>query len=222
MDSPAALAADQQGALWVVDTGNHRVLRMDNAAAKPIGGAADGVLGQPDFSQNNPSISADGLTWPSAIAVESVLASGIWTPSRLWVGDGVRNRVLLFTNPTSKPDGGAADLVLGQPTFTDSAFATTRNGMNGVSGLAVAGGTLWVDVDSRSATQLKILADVTYPATCMASICALASAPEPRSATVVGPGRASSRVATALVAPVRSVVRNWASMIASSAPVAIE
>ncbi len=144
MDSPAALAADQQGALWVVDTGNHRVLRMDNAAAKPIGGAADGVLGQPDFSQNNPSISADGLTWPSAIAVESVLASGIWTTSRLWVGDGVRNRVLLFTNPASKPDGGAADLVLGQPTFTDSAFATTRNGMNGVSGLAVAGGTLWV------------------------------------------------------------------------------
>ena len=50
---PAGLAVDQSGRLWVVDSRNNRVLRFDNAASKPNGASADGVLGQSDFTSNS-------------------------------------------------------------------------------------------------------------------------------------------------------------------------
>ncbi len=50
MYKPVSVFADSQGRLWVADNYNNRVLRFDNAAFKPNGAEADGVLGQADFT----------------------------------------------------------------------------------------------------------------------------------------------------------------------------
>ncbi|NBD34676.1 MAG: hypothetical protein GVY30_01600, partial [Chloroflexi bacterium] len=49
---PYGLWVDEGGDLWVADPQNHRVLRWDDAATLTNGEAADGVLGQPDFTSN--------------------------------------------------------------------------------------------------------------------------------------------------------------------------
>ena len=108
MRGPQKMATDSSGRLWVVDSDNARVLRFDNAAAKPNGAPADGVLGQPDFTSQTSATTSQGMSWPAGITVDS---SG-----RLWVGD--IGRVLRFDNAASKPNGAPADGVLGQPNFT--------------------------------------------------------------------------------------------------------
>ena len=50
MRNPNGAWITPDDSLWVADTGNHRVLRFNNASTKPSGAAADGVLGQPDFT----------------------------------------------------------------------------------------------------------------------------------------------------------------------------
>lgn len=148
MNAPQGVAVDALGRLWVADTLNHRVLRFDNAAAKPIGGNADAVLGQVNFLQNISAVSASGLMKPTCVSVESNIFL-----TKLWVGDG-NNRVLLYNNPAGKPNGGAADKVLGQINFTISSSALERGRMHGVSGVASFNGRLWV-CDSANSRVLR-------------------------------------------------------------------
>ena len=135
---PAGLAIDSGGTLWLADTGNHRVLRFADAASKPNGAAADGVLGQSDFASNTPATSATGTRDPVGLAIDS--------GGTLWVADSSNYRVLRFANAANKPDGAAADGVLGQSTFTSRTAATSATGMDFPYGIAVNSGTetLWV------------------------------------------------------------------------------
>ena len=137
MAYPGGVAVDGSGTLWVADTSNHRVLRFDNAASKPSGAAADGVLGQASFTSRFPSTSLHWMSGPSGVAVDS---SG-----RLWVADTNNSRVLRFDNPAGKPNGAAADGVLGQPSSTSFPRLTNAQDLNMPSGVAVDGsGWLWV------------------------------------------------------------------------------
>lgn len=110
MGWPAGIAIDPLGRLWVADYWNNRVLRFDNPTAKGNGGAADGVIGQVDFSGRNSGLSASSLDGPSDVAVDA--------QNRLWVADTFNRRVLRFDTPdaANHPD---ADGVLGQPGFSD-------------------------------------------------------------------------------------------------------
>jgi sugar lactone lactonase YvrE len=119
--NPAYVFVDGGGRLWVADVLNYRVLRFDNAASKANGAAADGVLGQPNFTSNTPATTQSGMTIPNDVAVDG---SG-----NLFVTDSANNRVLRFDNATSKANGAAADGVLGQPNFTSNTPATTQSGM---------------------------------------------------------------------------------------------
>jgi sugar lactone lactonase YvrE len=137
MNLPRGVVVDRGGHLWVADTSNNRVLRFDNAAGKENGAAADGVLGQRDFTSNIGTTTPTGLNSPSGVALDE---SG-----RLWVADKSNNRVLRFDNAAGKENGAAADGVLGQPDFTSNASATSAQGMFVPSGVAVGkGGQLWV------------------------------------------------------------------------------
>jgi DNA-binding beta-propeller fold protein YncE len=137
MRNPEGVAVDSAGRLWVADQSNHRVLRFDGAASKANGAAADGVLGQPDFTSNFQATTASGMRDPYGVAVDSV--------GRLWVADLNNNRVLCFDGAADKANGAAADGVLGQPDFTSNAFATTASGMYFPTGVAVdSTGHLWV------------------------------------------------------------------------------
>ncbi len=138
---PTAVAMDLSGRLWVADESNHRILRWDNAGALSSGAFASGVLGQPNFTTSTEGTSATKLRRPSVLTLEH--SSGVLV--RLWVGDEAA-RVLAFNNPATKPNGGAADKVLGQADFTTSfpVQPISAAGMYGASGLVMQGTDLWV------------------------------------------------------------------------------
>jgi uncharacterized protein (TIGR03437 family) len=116
--TPASVAVDPSGNLWVADTGNGRVLRYPRPFDNPAGPSEpDVVIGQPDFTTAaNGDTTRDRLYRPSGIA---------FTPDgNLLVSDLAQNRVLLFRAPFLAA-GQSADLVLGQP---DGASNTGGNG----------------------------------------------------------------------------------------------
>lgn len=143
MRFPASAAIDGAGRLWVADLSNHRVLRFDNAASKANGAAADGVLGQANFTSNTPATSATRMRLPVGVAIDNA--------GRLWVADTSNHRVLRFDNAASKANGAAADGVLGQVNFTSSELATSATGMLLPHGVAADNnGRLWViDTDNH-------------------------------------------------------------------------
>ncbi|NJM38359.1 MAG: hypothetical protein HC845_11155 [Akkermansiaceae bacterium] len=82
--------------LWVADFGNNRLLRFNNASTKLSGAAADGVLGQPDFTSNLAAITRRGLDFPS-------YRPFVDTTGSLWIADSDNNRVLRFSPDMTPP-----------------------------------------------------------------------------------------------------------------------
>ncbi|MCP4116048.1 MAG: choice-of-anchor D domain-containing protein, partial [Desulfobacteraceae bacterium] len=114
--SPAALAIDDTGRLWVVDRGNHRIVWFDNAYAITSNQPdADGVLGQSDFTTDTAADppTRSSLNVPFGITLDSY--------GNLYVADSMNHRVLRFDNAVSKGNGANADAVFGQPDFTSKA-----------------------------------------------------------------------------------------------------
>lgn len=98
------------GALYVADTGNNRVLVFDGLPEEN-GAAAAGLLCQTDAGGNlgnrgESSPDADGCAWPT-----DVRAIG----PEIYVADSLNHRVLVFDRETRS---ARAVRVLGQPTFT--------------------------------------------------------------------------------------------------------
>lgn len=101
--------------LMVADAWNHRVLIWLNMP-KEDGQPADVVVGQPDFTNNNPNIkgighppTAQSLNWPYGVFSDG---------QQLWIADTGNRRVLHFEKiPTT--NFAAADNVIGKPNFTE-------------------------------------------------------------------------------------------------------
>ena len=139
LNRPFAVAVDSADRLWVVDTGNNRVLRFNDISQKLNGAAADGVIGQINLFSTTADTTASTLREPLGLAIDPT--------GRLWIADGGNNRVLRFDAAALKPNGASAEGVLGQPNFTSSTTppAPTATNFNSPSGLALsATGTLWV------------------------------------------------------------------------------
>ncbi len=113
----------------VADRGNNRLL-VWSTFPTASGAAADLVLGQTDFTLARDDATASVLLQPSAIAS----AAG-----RLFVADAGHNRILGWSAwPTS--NGAAADLVLGQGSFTF--VAANDDAQTGTAGTAPTARTL--------------------------------------------------------------------------------
>jgi len=139
--APAGLAFDPTGRLWVADTKNHRVLRFDNASAKPqFAASADGVLGEPNFS------TAVATTPPTAASMNQPQGVAADASGTLWVADAANNRLLRFDNAAAKAAGANADGVLGAPTFVvNIGTVTAQYSVARPFSLVMDGaGTLWV------------------------------------------------------------------------------
>ncbi|MFT3814844.1 MAG: IPTL-CTERM sorting domain-containing protein [Acidovorax sp.] len=146
---PTNCVVSPDGRLFVLDSGNQRVLRYDNAASKGNFAAADGVLGQPDFvSTPLLSIAANRLGFATNFGIT------LDRNGALYVGDNGNFRVLRFDDATSKPNGALPNGVLGAPDLTTSGEVTGVTASNfgdSVRGLATdASGNLYVnDVRNR-------------------------------------------------------------------------
>ena len=116
MNTPFGVFVDAGGRLWVSEDGNNRVIRFDNAAAKANGAAADGVLGQPNFTTNTYS-----TTQSATGNVRGVWGDG---QGRLYLVDEGNSRIVIFNNAAALANGANASNVLGQADFTSSAAPT--------------------------------------------------------------------------------------------------
>lgn len=100
--------------LYVVDTGNNRVLGWQNAYSFANGAKADIVVGQVDFVTTQylgpGTTQTSGLHSPVAAAVDR------W--GNLWVADAGNNRILRYKRPFEQSDQyKTADFVIGQPSL---------------------------------------------------------------------------------------------------------
>jgi len=136
--APRGLVADSRGRLYVADSYHYRVLRFDNAAAKPNGGEADGELGEPDFDTDSGAVSRSGMLEPWGVELD---ASG-----RLYVSEFGGSRVTWFDSAYAKANGADADGVLGQPDFNTSDYLAAQNRLTTPWGTCIdpLKSTLWV------------------------------------------------------------------------------
>jgi sugar lactone lactonase YvrE len=96
MTNPNGAWITPDDSLWVADSGNHRVLRFNNASTKPSGAAADGVLGQPDFTSNLIAVTRRGMNFP-------YIKPFVDTGGSLWITDNNNHRVLRFSPDATPP-----------------------------------------------------------------------------------------------------------------------
>jgi uncharacterized protein (TIGR03437 family) len=143
LSSPVGVTVDSKGNLYVIDTGNNRVLRYP-APFKQTGDllAVDLIIGQPDLNSKSAN---GGQTAPSANTLELENGGGVFraglafdAQGNLWLSDAGNNRVLRF--PASvlgpgAPNQPAADLVLGQNDFASTSLPAnlTRDGKDYLS-----------------------------------------------------------------------------------------
>jgi len=118
--------------MYVADCANNRVLRY----SYPAGGfgsdqpTAEAVFGQANFSGSGAGISSTTMSQPKAV---------FSVRDTLWVAEYSNNRVTAFFNASTKTNGAAADLVLGQPDLITSSSGTTAAKMRTPSCVTVDG-----------------------------------------------------------------------------------
>jgi uncharacterized protein (TIGR03437 family) len=145
LSGPSDIKLDASGNLFVVDTGNNRVLQFVQATK-----AAAKVWGQIDFVTNGPNqIKPASINFPFKMAIDYSSA-----PYALYLSDTGNNRVLGWKDSVRFRNGDPADLVIGQPNLrTGVANVDTRGSTNpsntslsAPEGLAIdpSNGTLYV------------------------------------------------------------------------------
>jgi uncharacterized protein (TIGR03437 family) len=137
LSSPAGLAVDGTGNLYVVDSANNRILRFPQPLAQPGGTPLpDIVIGQSSFATggaNQGGISAatfsfTTLSVPAGSTSSTTPAEAFITfdsAGNLWVADSGNNRVLRFNASvlgSQAKSGPSADIVLGQVNFISNTY----------------------------------------------------------------------------------------------------
>ncbi len=125
---PSDCAVNSSGRLAICDPVTH-VVRIWNSVPTSNGAACDLTLGDVNLS----GTSSTRLNAPSGVA---------WGGDDLFVCDSGNNRVLRFANPST--NGQAANLVVGQTSFTGAGSATTQNRLSYPLACAVYSGKLLV------------------------------------------------------------------------------
>jgi len=133
---------DASGNLFVTDTANNRILQFATPFSNGMNAAV--VIGQSNFTSSGYSSAANGLIFPTGLAID---ASG-----NLWVVDQGNDRVLEFKQPFST--GMAASVAIGANSTGQAGVAcniilsgngATNNTICSATALAFdASGNLWV------------------------------------------------------------------------------
>jgi sugar lactone lactonase YvrE len=137
MRGPYDVCVDFADRLWVADAGNNRVLRFDSITSKSSGAAADGVLGQANFTTLTEGGGNNGLQYPSGVTISAY--------GTLYVTCSNGNRVMRFDNAAGLAANAPASAVLGQPDFATITNGTTAAKMSGPYGSWITpDDSLWV------------------------------------------------------------------------------
>jgi len=148
LNSPAYVAFDRAGDLWVSDSRNSRVLEFDPPFQNGV--CASVVIGQRSASVALPTLSRNGLDLPAQLTFDQ--------QGDLWVADAGNGRVLEYQPPFTT--GMNASLVIGEPDFThqycqpqylgSSSSCSNHSILTGPEGIAFdPQGNLWVDEYGR-------------------------------------------------------------------------
>lgn len=131
LSAPTGLAVDRNGNLYVVDSGNNRILRFPRPFDDPNPvKTPDFVIGQSSLTTNTPN--AGGRSARTIATFQAnTLASGSLVfdaQGNLYFTDPLNNRVLRYSSASlapGAPNGPDADLVLGQLDFSTAANPTS-------------------------------------------------------------------------------------------------
>ena len=127
LNSPTGLAVDKNGNLYVVDTGNNRILRYPKPAQQSGDIIQpDMIIGQISLTSRNPNLGdinnkpSEKSIWTCCASNGSALVTSLMfdTAGNLWFTDPANNRVLRYPAANLTGNSPAADLVLGQPDFS--------------------------------------------------------------------------------------------------------
>ncbi|HSW89821.1 MAG TPA: hypothetical protein VLH19_03025 [Patescibacteria group bacterium] len=136
-----AAVAFYNGKLLIGDTNSGRLL-IYNSIPTTNGAAADVVVGQPDMTTFNATLSTSSTHFGKTGCAQGPRGIAVYN-NILFATDPCNLRVLVWNSiPTT--NGAAADLVLGQPDFTSS---TSDNG--GLSCASMDSGVMGVSVTSN-------------------------------------------------------------------------
>ncbi|MBI4397181.1 MAG: VCBS repeat-containing protein, partial [Elusimicrobia bacterium] len=127
------------GKTFVADYSNHRVL-VYNTASPANGQAADVVLGQANFTSNQPNRGAGLAAANSLSGPISVFTDGV----TLYVADTSNQRVLIWNDASTLTNGQAANRVLGFTSLTGSGGGSTAGRFTNPYDVSVAGGKIFV------------------------------------------------------------------------------
>lgn len=120
-------AAASSNELYVVDSGNNRVLNFPYSANVPLV-TATRVLGQVGYSLFAPNL-VEGREFNLVASgnLGSIVIDTNSTPPHLYVADPGNNRILCFRDFNSAKGGDYADIVIGQQNLFSTAFNITND-----------------------------------------------------------------------------------------------
>jgi uncharacterized protein (TIGR03437 family) len=138
--NPIGVAVDNNGNLYVADSGNARVLRFP-APFNQAGGqqpTANLVLGQPNFSAFIQNASSTSMHTPWGVALFADATGSVPLSGSLAVSDPEFNRVLIFKKQAGGDfaNGQAASTVIGQSTMSGIVSGTGPANFNSPRGIA--------------------------------------------------------------------------------------
>ena len=161
MNAPTGVAIDKaNGHVIVADSQNNRVMGWKSVTAFASGGAADLVIGQPDFNSSGCNQNASA---PDAMTLCRPIGVAFDVAHRVYVGDAQNNRVLVFNDPFAllvakdQTSDFAANVVFGQAgsfvTSTANEGGLSADSLDSPQGVAIdASGNLFViDVNNNRA-----------------------------------------------------------------------